>query len=127
MSRQQQTRSTLEIGAVAQAAAGGLPKMLPPIVKPRIIAALAGFVLRLFRDRMTADQAAAVRGRAGKLPGAPRGGTRKRPELASKVPARCTEPALNLTSTMPGADSRPSDRNGRAVTGNSKHGGTRHG
>lgn len=141
MSRQQQTRSSLEIGAVAQAAAGGLPKMLPPIVKPRIIAALAGFVLRLFRDRMIADQAASARPRgrvrsgkvsealreaSGKVPGTARIPAGKGPEAsrkaAGKLPGTCPELAGSN-----GDGHRASGRSAPAAAGNPQRGGTSHG
>lgn len=136
MSRQQQTRSSLEIGAVAQAAAGGLPKGLPPIVKPRIIAALAGFVLRMFRDRMTANQPASVRPRGRVRPGKASGTTRvaagKPPGTArvgaGKVSGTSRVAAGNLPGSCPvPAGNRSGSRNGPAATDNPQNGGTRHG
>lgn len=47
----QKTRSTLSVDAVAQAAAEGAVSALSPTGKIRAIAALAGFVLRLFRSK----------------------------------------------------------------------------
>lgn len=51
MSKNQRTRSTLTIDAVAEAAATGVASALNPLKKLDNIAGLAGFVLRLFRSR----------------------------------------------------------------------------
>ena len=49
----QKTRSTLSIDAVAQAAAEGAASVLSPTGKIQAISALAGFVLRLFRRKVS--------------------------------------------------------------------------
>ena len=71
------TRSTLTIDAVAQAAATGLANAVNPLKKLDTIAAVAGFVLRLFRtkesgpERQNQDPAKA-RPMLGQSPAKPR-------------------------------------------------------
>jgi hypothetical protein len=91
MSQSKQTRSTFSIHAVAQAAAEGAAIALSPVKKLDAIAALAGFVLRLFRRTGSpcCHPPAARRKAPGNLSGISREGTRCRPRRRTEsCPAR---------------------------------------
>lgn len=72
----QKTRSTLSIDAVAQAAAAGTANALNPLKKLDTIAALAGFVLRLFRSKEQLPPMAGRKRPAGVRPASGQAGTK---------------------------------------------------
>lgn len=79
MSAKQKARSTLSIGAVAQAAANGAAGATYPGAKLNAIAGLAGFVLRLFlfKEQLPAGPAWSAVERLSQPPGSFREGYEK--------------------------------------------------